>query len=203
MDRSRSASPAVRVADDEAALVARLKAGEEAAYEELLRVHGPRMLAVARRYLAQAADAEDVLQDAFVSVSRGIGGFAGGSRLDTWLHRVTVNAALMRLRWKRRRPEAPAEAYVVEEAATGAHGTRVPLAALETLARGELRARVRASLERVPEAYRTVVMLRDLEGMEFEEIGRLLEASVSSVKIRLHRGRHILRILLSSEEGEA
>src|SRR5258707_818341 len=95
-------TPAVRpqadLRDAEATLIARLKAGEEAAFEELVRRHGPRMYAVARRYLPQEADAQDALQEALLCAYRGIGTFAGGSRLDTWLYRVTVNSSLMRIR---------------------------------------------------------------------------------------------------------
>src|SRR5215217_2188035 len=79
-------------------LVARLKAGDADAYEELVRLHGGRMLAVARRFLRDDEAARDAVQDAFLSAFRGIGRFDGHAQVSTWLHRIVVNAALMRLR---------------------------------------------------------------------------------------------------------
>src|SRR5262245_65193359 len=97
------------IAEDEAeaALVAGLRAGVAAAYEEMVRSHLPRMLATARRVLGNEEDARDAVQDAFLSAFRALNSFEGQSRLSTWLHRIAVNAALMKLRSKRRRPERP------------------------------------------------------------------------------------------------
>jgi RNA polymerase sigma-70 factor (ECF subfamily) len=182
----------------EAALIVRLKAGEELAFEELVRAHGPRMLAVARRFLPQEADAQDAVQDAFLNVSKSIQGFSGESRLSTWLHRVVVNCALMRIRTRTRRHEEPIEGATLEAAAV----PRGPLSGLPgpaaLLAGEETREKVRDCLARVPEAFRAVLLLRDVEGMELTEVGRLLDIGLSTVKGRLHRGRHALRLLLEA-----
>ena len=90
---------------EEKALLEALRAGDEAAYEKLVREHTGRMLSVARRFLREEDDARDAVQDAFVSAFRAIGNFEGGSRISTWLHRIVVNAALMKLRTRRRKPE--------------------------------------------------------------------------------------------------
>ena len=203
MTPAQVAPPGFRAPGEEAALVTRLKAGEDGAFEELVRQHGPRMYAVALRYLSQEADAQDALQDALLSAYRGIGGFSGDSRLGTWLHRVTVNAALMRIRSRARRHEESAESAAFDEAASRESG-EVPAAnPSDALSRAEMRQRVRLAIARLPEIYRTVLMLRDIEGIELKEIGVLLGIGLSTVKIRLHRGRHVLRQLLASARQEA
>jgi RNA polymerase sigma-70 factor, ECF subfamily len=185
----------------EARLVARLKAGESEAFEELVRVHGPRMLALARRYLPRETDAEDTLQDAFMSVFRSIGTFAGESRLTTWLHRVTVNAALMRIRARSRRPETLLGDVKVEVMAEPRGEVAWSSTATEVLSREETRSAVRKSLDRLQEESRIVVRLRDIEGMDLREISRLLGIGVNTVKSRLSRGRLALRSILENHLG--
>ena len=90
---------------DENALVAGLRAGHEDAYELMVRAYGGRLLAVAKRILRSEEDARDAVQTAYLLAFRSLDRFEGGSRLSTWLHRIVVNAALMRLRSRRRRPE--------------------------------------------------------------------------------------------------
>lgn len=94
-------------------LVDRLIARDASAYEELVRAHGPRMLAVASRYLPFRADAEDALQDAFTNVFRLIAAFQRASGIDTWLHRLVVDCALMRLRLRRHQPETSRDEAMV------------------------------------------------------------------------------------------
>ena len=94
-------------AADEKVLLERLRAGEDAAYEELVRAYAGRLLAVARRYLPVEDDAQDAVQDAFLSAFRGVDRFEGNAKLSTWLHRIVVNACLMKLRTRRRKPETP------------------------------------------------------------------------------------------------
>jgi RNA polymerase sigma-70 factor (ECF subfamily) len=94
---------------DETELLERLRAGDEAAFEYLVRTQAGRLLAVARRILGSDEEARDAVQDAFLRAFRGLEGFEGGSRLSTWLHRIAVNAALMKLRTRRRKPEESLE----------------------------------------------------------------------------------------------
>jgi len=181
-------------------LLVRLRAGDAAAFETLVRSYSGPMLAVARRFLARREDAEDALQDAFLSAFRGIDRFEGGSRLSTWLHRIVVNAALMKLRTKRRKPETSIEDLLPTFQDDG-HATDPPAApwpesAEEAAERGETRERVRSSIDRLPESYRNVLMLRDIEGFDTGATAGLLGVNPNVVKIRLHRARQALRTLL-------
>jgi RNA polymerase sigma-70 factor, ECF subfamily len=183
----------------EAALLAGLRAGDEAAFERLVRQHGGRMLAVARRMLRADQDAQDAVQDALLSASRSIGGFEGGSRLGTWLHRIVVNAALMKLRTQRRRdepliddllPQFVEDGHAVEPAAPWRDSAEALLQQRET---AEL---VRASIDRLPESHRVVLLLRDIEELSTADAAAVLGITPNAVKIRLHRARQALRTLL-------
>lgn len=182
----------------EGALVARLQAGDDQAYEELVRQYGGRLLGVARRILQREEDARDAVQDAFVSAFRAVGTFDGGSLLITWLHRITVNAALMKLRRARRRPEVALETLLPVFDAEGHHAIEVQDwdGGERALLRGEARAQVRACIERLPIGYRSVLLLRDVEEMSTEETARALGLAEGAVKTRLHRARQALRALL-------
>ena len=184
---------------DDATLVARLRAGDDGAYEILVRTYSRRLIAVARRILTSEEDARDAVQDAFISVFRSLDRFEGESRLSTWLHRIAVNAALMRLRSRRRRPEDPIEPLLPAFESDGHHQEQFQSwdeSAEALLVRGETRAVVRRCIDRLPESYRTVLLLRDIEQLENEEAAAMLGVSVNAVKIRLHRARQALRTLL-------
>jgi len=186
--------------EGEAALLAGLRAGRDEAYEELVRTHAGRMLAVARRLLGDGEDARDAVQEAFVSAFRSIDRFAGGARLSTWLHRIVVNAALMKLRTRRRKPEEPLDdllpAFLADGHRSEPRGPWQPASALE---RSEVRALVRRSIERLPESYRTVLLLRDIEELDTAEVAERLGVGPGVVKTRLHRARQALRGLLDAE----
>jgi RNA polymerase sigma-70 factor (ECF subfamily) len=164
------------------------------------------MLAVARRFLPEEQDARDAVQDAFLAAFRSIAGFAGGSRLSTWLHRIVVNTALMKLRSRRRRREDPIEELLPqfddEGHRIGAVSPWEP--AVEELAeRQETRALVRGAIARLPETYRTVLLLRDIEERDTEETAALLGITAQAVKTRLHRARQALRTLLERQLASA
>jgi RNA polymerase sigma-70 factor (ECF subfamily) len=185
--------------EDESALVARLKAGEDAAFAELVRENAGRLLGVARRMLRNEEDARDVLQEAFLQAFRAIGRFEGESRLSTWLHRIVINASLMKLRTRRRKPER-----AIEELLPRFHsdGHRVdPGPPWRDLPRDpvesrELRALVREAIDRLPEIYRNVLLLRDIEELSTEETAQMLDIKPDTVKVRLHRARQALRAQL-------
>jgi RNA polymerase sigma-70 factor (ECF subfamily) len=187
--------PSVPAAAAEAELLERLRRGDEEAFETFVRTYGPRMLSVARRYLPREADAEDALQDALLLAHRNLASFQGGSRLGTWLHRVTVNASLMRIRSRSRRPE-PSPDNPGWQALASKEGPVWAASPLEALSRAEIRRRLQDGLAGLPEGIRAVVRLRDIEGVELREIGNLLGIGVSTVKSRLHRGRSALRACL-------
>jgi RNA polymerase sigma-70 factor (ECF subfamily) len=180
----------------------RLVAHDTTAFEELVRDHGPRMLGVASRYLPRVMDAEDALQDAFVNVVRSIGSFQRGSSLDTWLHRVVVNCALMSLRRKRRRPETAIEASALDGGASSPWRRWPPPSAHDVLANEETRHAVRLAVDGLPEAQRSILLLRDVDALELKAIAVLLDVGLSTVKIRLHRARHALQTALGPKMAE-
>lgn len=185
---------------DESELLARLKAGDGAAYEQVVREMGGRMLAVARRILLDENESQDAVQDAFVSAFRNIEKFEGNSQIATWLHRITVNASLMRLRTKRRKDEVSLESLLPAFGADGhpAHqaGTWRRASTGDELA--ETRESIRVAIAKLPEHYRIVLVLRDIEGLDTAQTAELLETTEAAVKIRLHRARQALRELLDN-----
>jgi RNA polymerase sigma-70 factor (ECF subfamily) len=185
----------------ESDLVAGLRAGDADAYETAVRRFAPRMLAVAKRLLRAEEDANDALQEAFLSAFKSVGSFDGASGLGTWLHRIVVNASLMRLRTRRRRErETPLpDGFVPTFDETGHHTRPVPAWGEDACSQAmtsEMRAQVRASIDQLPESYRTVLLLRDIEELDTEETARVLGCSTANVKTRLHRARQALRALL-------
>ena len=187
-------------ADPGDALVAALRCGDAEAYEELVRVHGGRMLSVARRLLRRDEDARDAVQEAFLQAFKGLASFGERCQLSTWLHRIVVNVALMKLRSRERKPEASIEDLLPEFQPDGHHVEefdewRMP--APQRLIREETRAQVRAAIDRLPESYRTVLVLRDIDELDTSEVAELLRISPNAVKIRLHRARLALRTLLN------
>lgn len=186
-------------AGTESALIAGLRKRDRQACERLVRQYGAPFLHVARRFVGSEADARDVLQDAFLSIFQGIDRFAGDSRLSTWMHRIVVNAALMRLRSRRSKPETSLDDLMPKFKEDG-HQVKDtqpwrPSASAE-LEDKQTRAMVRGAIERLPEMYRTVLLLRDIEELDTEETAQLLGITPGAVKVRLHRARQALRALL-------
>jgi len=176
-----------------------LRAGDASACEAWVRAQSPRLLAVARRILRCEEDAQDAVQDAFIAAFRALAEFNGESALSTWLHRIAVNAALMRLRSRRRRREDPIDELLPRFESDGHHADPVaswlPLPD-EELETEQTRVRVRACIDLLPESHRTVLVLRDLEGMDTAEAAAALGLSSDALKMRLHRARQALRKLL-------
>jgi RNA polymerase sigma-70 factor (ECF subfamily) len=179
------------------ALVARLKAQDESAYEEVVRLYGGRMLAVARRFLQQEQDAQDAVQDAFLSAFKAIDKFEGSSKLSTWLHRIVVNAALMKLRSRQRHPERPIEDLLPKFDTEGHRHADGWATTIDTTARDrETREFVRQKINELPDSYRTVLLLRDIEELSTDEAATQLGITPGAVKTRLHRARLALRELI-------
>ena len=183
----------------EASLVALLREGDPDAFETLVRTYMPMLLRVARRFMRSEEDARDAVQDAFVSAFRSIGRFESNAQLSTWLHRIVINASLMRLRAQRRRPEEDLEAYLPRFREDG-HQLQPSENWSETaetvLQRTELTGVVRAAIDQLPDTYREVLLLRDIEELSTEEAAEALGVTPNAVKIRLHRARQALRTLL-------
>lgn len=183
----------------EEALLLRLQQGDDDAFELLVRRYGTRMMAVARRILGNDSDAQDAVQEAFLSAFRSIDKFDGRSQLGTWLHRITVNACLMRLRKQQRRNEQDIERLLPSFEPNGHLADRQTdwsEPALAQVERQETRDLVRQAIDQLPEDYRTVLLLRDIEELNTAETAAALGVSNALVKTRLHRARQALRGIL-------
>ncbi len=181
-------------------LANRIRAQEPTAFEEIVRTYGGRLLQVARRYLGEE-DAQDALQDGFLSAFRSIEHFQGQADIGTWLHRIVVNAALKVLRTKRPEREQPIEDLLPTFDSQGYRESVGPAwhqGTLEALERDAMNKAILACIHRLPESYRTVVLLRDIEEFNTAETALLLKISENAVKLRLHRGRQALRELIDA-----
>ena len=174
-------------------LLERLIAHDEEAFAQLVEVHGPRLLAVASRYLKCRADAEDAVQDAFVNVIRSIGTFNGSSTLETWLHRIVVNCSLMILRSRRRKPLLTnADGQMTGGVASPVRRGDSELPGHRLVAAERTR-ELGAAVHALPAVQRSVIQFRYDGGLQVQAIADLLATSVSTVKTRLHRARHALQ----------
>ena len=211
MEQSGPNSPQIAESEDtslshEANLILALKAGEDTAFETLVRRYSGRLYAVAKRFFSNDDDAKDVVQEAFLSAFRSIDRFEGNARVSTWLHRITVNAALMKIRTRRRKPEEPLDDLLPRFLEDGHHADPGPAwkePTEELLQRQEIRTLVRSCIAQLPENYRSVLLLRDIEAKDTAETAELLGLSPNAVKIRLHRARQALRTLLHPHFSEA
>jgi RNA polymerase sigma-70 factor (ECF subfamily) len=188
-----------------AELVEALKRKEATAFERLIAQHGTMLYRVALRLMGQRDEAEEVLQEALLKVHQNIHTFDGRAALTTWLYRIVVNSALMRLRAKARIPEESfdtAGALFTEE---GDHAQEVAEWALppeEMLLRQEALSMLQQGIERLPELYRAVYVLAEIEGLPYQEIATILDLTVGTVKTRLHRARLFLRARLADYFAE-
>jgi len=191
--------PAFRSREHDALLVGRLQRGDEAAFEELVRHHGGRLLSVARRFLGGSEDAQDAVQEAFIRAFKAIHTFEERAQLHTWLHRILVNTALMKLRERRRKPEESIDELLPTFATDGHQTVESREWSDALLERKETASLVREAIARLPEPYRVVLVLRDLEERDTAETARILGTTTTVVKVRLHRARQALRTLLDRE----
>ncbi len=190
------------MAVSEQRLLEALRGGEDWAYEAMILEYGGRLLAVARRFVRNDEDARDVLQAAYLSAFRSMKDFEGSSQLGTWLHRIVVNTALMRLRSKRSRPEDCIDDLLPGFQTDGHHVeqfTNWSMNADQLLEQEDIRKFVRGCVSRLPDQYRVVLLLRDIEERSTQEVAELLELTPNAVKVRLHRARQALSTLLRRE----
>jgi len=188
----------------ETSLLIALRQGGEAAFETLVRTYGGRMLSVAKRFFANTDDAQDAVQDAFLSAFKALPTFDGRSQLGTWLHRIVVNASLMKLRTLRRHPEQSIDHLLPQFLEDGHRVSPSPgwKNSLSEMEKVETRETIRNQIAKLPESYRTVLLLRDIEEYDTETVARMLDLTESAVKVRLHRARQALRTLLDPLFGE-
>jgi RNA polymerase sigma-70 factor (ECF subfamily) len=185
---------------EESAVIAELKAGSEEAYFRLIGQFQQPIYGLVYRIVNDPSDAADTTQEVFLKVFRGMKHFHGESSLKTWIYRIALHEAANRRRWwfRHKAQETP-----IDPIAAGEHeyaeGRLVDPgeSPFEKLAHDEVRAAVEQALQRVPEPYRTALVLRDLEDMSYEEIAEVLAISLGTVKSRITRGRDALRTELA------
>jgi RNA polymerase sigma-70 factor (ECF subfamily) len=185
--------------EPDAELVARLQRGDDTAFEAIVRAHSGRLLSVARRFLGNNEDAQDAVQDAFIRAYKAIHTFEARAQLHTWLHRILVNTALMKLRERRRRPTESIEDLLPTYSNDGHQAVAARDWSDAVLERKETAGIVREAIAMLPDQYREVLVLRDIEERDTAEAAEILGTSSNVVKVRLHRARQALRTLLDRE----
>ncbi|MBM3759028.1 MAG: sigma-70 family RNA polymerase sigma factor [Acidobacteria bacterium] len=196
--RNDGGEPAAQVFRD-ALLVERLRQGEDAAFEELLRTYEDPVYNLVYRLLNQPSDAPDVVQEIFVKVYRNLGHFQGKSTLKTWIYRIAVNEAYNHRRWFSRHKK--------QEVGIGGEDNSISLADVlpdrcrspfDLTSDHETRALIEEALLKINPVFRSAVVLRDIEDLSYEEIAEVLQISLGTVKSRILRGRESLRVELEA-----
>jgi RNA polymerase sigma-70 factor (ECF subfamily) len=203
---------AIGITTEDVALVADLKAGSEEAFGVLIAQYHQPLYSLIARSLNDPADAADITQEVFIKVFRGIRSFHGEASLRTWLYRIALREASNQRRWwsRHKRQEITIDSPYESDADDESKG----LSLSDTLAdrsdspfdnivHAEVRERVEIALRQLPEAFRTVVILREIEGFAYEEIAEILNVNLGTVKSRLTRGRSALRTLLNLDSVTA
>ncbi len=189
--------PTEPVAWTEAEAIRRAQAGDSAAFDFLYQLHSRRVYALCLRMVNNPADAEDLMQEAFLQLFRKIGTFRGESAFSTWLHRMTVNVVLMRLR-KKSLPTDSLEETLDPDAENSSPKRDVGAPDLR-LSGAVDRVNLERSVEQLPPGYRTVFVLHDVQGYEHNEIAEIMGCSVGNSKSQLHKARTRLRELLQEQ----
>lgn len=200
---------AIGIRADEQDLVAELKAGSEQAFALLLAQYSHPIYSLIARSLRDPADAADVTQEVFVKVFRNISSFHGDASLRTWIYRIALHEASNQRRWWSRHKQ---QELTIDEQLENDEGETFCMAdalaardasPYERAAHAQLGERVVAALRTLPEAFREVVVLREIEGFGYEEIAEMLDVNLGTVKSRLMRGRAALREALRDEAAAA
>lgn len=199
---------AIGAREQEAAIVAELKAGSEDAYAWLIGEFHQPIYGLVYRILTDPADAADTTQEVFLKVFRGMKHFHGESSLKTWIYRIAVHEASNRRRWWFRHKAHETSMEPLDNEASGSLAVADMLidgreSPFDSVAHEEVRSRVEQELRKVPEPYRSTLILRDLEEMSYEEIAEITQVSLGTVKSRLTRGREALKKRLVSYIREA
>jgi RNA polymerase sigma-70 factor (ECF subfamily) len=198
-----SGADASSISDEE--LVARARKKDYAAFEILLGRYEDKVFRLAFRFVRNESEAQEILQDTFLSIWRKLDTFKGDSLFSSWVYRVAANTALMRLRSQRRHPQISTEdlpagfldSYKASQGGGYAHfpspGENWAKRPDDQLQSDELRHHIQSAVDALPDLYRTVFLVRDVEGLSTEETAEVLGISVPTVKTRLHRARIALR----------
>jgi RNA polymerase sigma-70 factor (ECF subfamily) len=182
-------------------LVVRARNKDFGAFEELVDRYDDKIYRLAFRFVRNETEAKEIVQDTFLSVWRKLDTFKGDAQFGSWLYRVAANAALMRLRAQRRHPEVSTEELPIDYLDNYGHlpntGENWAKRPDDELQSDELRRRIQKAVDDLPEIYRTVFLVRDVDGLSTEETAEVLQISVPTVKTRLHRARLALRDAIS------
>jgi RNA polymerase sigma-70 factor (ECF subfamily) len=200
------AAPAAALGINDSDLVTRIADGDQAAFEALMRRHNGRLFRVARSILKDEAEAEDALQDAYLDAYQRIGEFRGAAQLSTWLTRIVINRALMRIRKHKRDrvvvpfgdhyagQAAPSELQMADSRAESPRDATI---------RGEIRQMLEQRIDELPVAFRTVFVMREVEDMTVDEVSTCLSIPPATVRSRLFRARVLLREALARDMDAA
>ena len=182
------------VSDD--VLIGQFTKGCESSFEELVRRYETKVHNLAMRLTRNTEDAEEVLQDVFITVYRKISGFEGKAKFSSWLYRITVNAAFMKLRKRRQDHSVPLEdvlPQINKQTALGNYQNAFTTPCDTIAMRNELKFALEQAVAKLPGEYQAVFVLRDVDGLSNKEVGDILDLSIPAVKSRLHRSRLMLR----------
>ena len=203
--RSTVSSRRRRSDKDESALIERLKAGDQEALEAIFNLYSLKLYNVAHRILGDVADTQEVIQDVFWTAYRKAKTFQGNSQFSTWLYRLTINAALGRIRRNKKHKEVEYEEFLPKFQEDGHHMVRPVVDWSDTLdncyAKQEMQQLLKDALDQLKAIDKSVVVLSDLEGLSDKEIAAAVGITVSAVKARLHRARLFLRGKLAVQLG--
>ncbi|WP_433983824.1 sigma-70 family RNA polymerase sigma factor [Tunturiibacter empetritectus] len=203
---------AIGMTTEDVALIADLKAGSEEAFAVLIAQYHQPLYSLIARSLNDPADASDITQEVFIKVFRSIRGFHGEASLRTWLYRIALHEASNQRRWWSRHKKQEITIDSSFESDPDAENSHLSLAStladqsdspFDHAVQAEVRERVEAALRQIPEAFRTVVILREIEGFAYEEIAEILNVNLGTVKSRLTRGRSALRAILNADDAIA
>jgi RNA polymerase sigma-70 factor, ECF subfamily len=200
---------ALTIHTEEAALIAELQAGSEEAFSWLItRYHQP-IYSLLARTVRDPADAADLTQEVFVKIFRGIGSFHGESALRTWIYRIALHEGLNQRRWWRRHKQQEVTIEMETVDCESGEPTRLKEMLVdpgespyESASHSQTRERVEEALRKVPEPFRTTLILRDIEGFVYEEVAAMLDVNLGTIKSRLVRGRACLRTLLMADDAQ-
>ena len=178
---------------------------DQSAFDQLVERHSDRAFQLAYSILQNRQDAEEVVQDAFIRIYRSLGNFRGDSQFSTWMYRIVVNLCNNKFRWNKVRG---ANCTISMDAplsnAEGDDDLRLELPSSDASPNeqaefADLRERLEKAMATLPESYRTAVMLRNVQQLDYEEIAKILDCAVGTVKSRINRGRELLRQALKGE----
>ena len=180
---------------DERELIIRAGRGDAYAFEQLMAAHENKMYAVALRMCGNREDAQDCLQEAMIRVFRAISGFKGQSSFSTWVYRITMNSCLDELRRRKSRTATSLDGMLENGFAPSDDGDTPEQSSL----RAEQRRAMEKAIANLPEDMRSAIVLRDIQGCSYDEIARVLDTNVGTIKSRISRGREKLRSVLMEQ----